>query len=53
LLAAKQPALAASFKPAAVENDATWGCIGQTMTAYRVPGAPALAGGTAATTTSR
>jgi hypothetical protein len=53
LLAAKQPTLAAAFKPAAVENDATWGCIGQTMTAYRVPGAPAMAAASGPATTSR
>ena len=53
LLAAKQPTLAAAFKPAAVENDATWGCIGQTMTAYRVPGAPAMAAASGGASTSR
>lgn len=37
LLAARQPTLAGAFKQAEIENDATWGCIGQAMTAYRVP----------------
>ena len=53
LLAAKVPALADAFKSAAVENDATWGCIGQTMTAYRVPGAPAMAAVAGGASTSR
>jgi hypothetical protein len=43
LLAAKQPAMAGAFRPAAVENGATWSCVGQTMTAYRVAGAAAAA----------
>ncbi len=40
-LVAGQPALASAFREAAIQNDATWGCIGQAMTAYRVPGAGA------------
>ena len=43
LLASKQPALAVAFKPAEIENGATWGCVGQAMTAYRIPGAPTVA----------
>jgi hypothetical protein len=41
LLASRQPAMAAAFKPAELENGATWGCVGQAMTAYRVAAAAA------------
>jgi len=41
-LAGKQAALAAALKPAALSNEATYGCAAVTMTAYAVPGAPAL-----------
>jgi hypothetical protein len=41
-LAGKQAALAAALKPAELSNDATYGCAGVAMTAYAVPGAPAL-----------
>ncbi len=50
LLASKQPALAANFRSANLQNDATWGCVGQTMTGYRVPGA---AGAGASATASK
>lgn len=40
-----QPALAAAFKPAEIRNQATYGCAGQAMMAYAVPGAPALDAG--------
>ena len=43
LLASRQPALAAAFKPARLENGATWGCVGTTMTAYQVPDATGAA----------
>ena len=43
LLASGQPALVEKFKTAELQNDSTWGCIGQAMTAYRV-GATAGAG---------
>ena len=43
LLASRQPALAAAFKPAVVENGATYGCAGVTMTAYQVPATAAPA----------
>jgi hypothetical protein len=36
LLAGRKAALAGSFRSAELQNDATWGCIGQAMTAYRV-----------------
>ena len=36
LLAARKAELAANFRSAELRNDATWGCIGQAMTAYRV-----------------
>lgn len=39
---AGQPSLAAAFRPAALRNDATYGCAAQTMLAYEVPGAPPL-----------
>lgn len=39
---AKQAALAAALKPAELANEATYGCAGLAMTAYAVPGAPAL-----------
>jgi len=39
---AKQAALLASLKPAELSNEATFGCAAVTMTAYAVPGAPAL-----------
>jgi len=39
---AKQAALAAALKPAELRNEATYGCAAVTMTAYSVPGAPAL-----------
>ncbi|WP_426163848.1 hypothetical protein [Sandarakinorhabdus sp. DWP1-3-1] len=39
---AKQPALAAAFRPADIRNGASYTCSGQAMTAYLVPGAPAL-----------
>jgi hypothetical protein len=38
----KQAALAAALKPAELSNEATYGCAGLAMTAYAVPGAPAL-----------
>jgi hypothetical protein len=37
-----QPALAPAFRAAALRNEATYSCVGQEMTAYAVPGAPAL-----------
>ena len=37
---ATQPALAAGFKPADLRNNATYGCVAQTMMAYYVDGAP-------------
>lgn len=40
---AKQPALAAALKPAELRNGSSYACAGQAMTAYEVPGAPALA----------
>jgi hypothetical protein len=43
LLAVKHPALSGAFRPAAVENGATWSCVGQTMTAYRLAGAATAA----------
>ena len=39
LIAAKNPAIGNGFKVAELENGATWGCVGQVMTAYQVPGA--------------
>lgn len=48
---ASQPALAAAFKPAEIRNGATYACIAQTMTAYQVPGAPALPATAPATAT--
>jgi hypothetical protein len=47
LLATRQPALAGTFRDAEAVNGATWGCIGQAMTAYSIPGA-ATAGSAAA-----
>lgn len=47
---ASQPALAAAFKAAEIQNGATYGCAAQMMTAYRVPNAPDLP---AATTTAQ
>lgn len=41
-LAGKQAALAAALKTAELRNEATYGCAGIAMTAYAVPGAPAL-----------
>jgi len=41
-LAGKQAALAGLLKPAAISNEASYGCAGIAMTAYAVPGAPAL-----------
>lgn len=40
-LAVFQPALAASMRPAEIENGATYACSAVQMTMYRVPGAPA------------
>lgn len=40
---ANQPDLAAAFRPAELFNEATYGCAGQMMMAYKVPGVPALA----------
>lgn len=37
-----QPGLVAAFHPASIRNNATYSCAAQTMTAYAVPGAPAL-----------
>jgi hypothetical protein len=39
---AKQPDLLAKFKVATIQNDATFGCYGQLMTAYRIPGIGSL-----------
>ncbi|MFN3943736.1 MAG: hypothetical protein ACK4K7_02250 [Allosphingosinicella sp.] len=39
---AGHPALAEAFRPAAIRNEATFACAGQTMLAYAVPGAPDL-----------
>ena len=39
---ASQPALAGALKAADIRNEATYSCAGQDMTAYKVPGAPAL-----------
>jgi hypothetical protein len=39
---AKQPDLLAKFKVAAIRNEATYGCYGQMMTAYLIPGIAAL-----------
>lgn len=39
---AGQPALASALKPAEIRNGATYGCLGQAMTAYQVPGAAEL-----------
>jgi hypothetical protein len=39
---AGQPALAGALKAADIRNEATYSCAGQDMTAYKVPGAPAL-----------
>ncbi len=48
LLAAKQPLLASTFRAAALQNRATWGCVGQTMTAYHIPEAGDAASGSRA-----
>ena len=37
-----QPALLSALHTADIRNEATYGCYGQAMTAYAVPGAPAL-----------
>ncbi len=39
---AGQPALLTGFRPAALRNGATYGCVAQEMTAYRVPGVEEL-----------
>ena len=39
---AGQPELAARFVVATIRNEATYGCYGQLMTAYRIPGLPEL-----------
>lgn len=39
---AKQPDLLAKFKVATIRNDATFGCYGQLMTAYHIPGLASL-----------
>ncbi|MGH6781806.1 MAG: hypothetical protein ACREB5_06850 [Sphingomonadaceae bacterium] len=39
---ASQPDLAAVFRPAELFNEATYGCTGQMMMAYKIPGIPAL-----------
>jgi hypothetical protein len=41
-LAGKQAGLAAALRPAELRNEATYGCAGLAMTAYAVPGFPAL-----------
>lgn len=46
-----QPELAAAFKPADIRNGADYACIGQTMTAYQVPGAATLSPPAAASPT--
>jgi hypothetical protein len=39
---ADHPELAATFRAADIRNEATYGCAGQAMMAYAVPGAPAI-----------
>ena len=39
---ASQPALAAALRPAEISNQATFGCVAQSMLAYAVPGAADL-----------
>jgi hypothetical protein len=39
---AAQPALAPAFRAGELHNQSTYACVGQLMTAYIVPGAPAL-----------
>lgn len=46
---ARQPDLAAAFRPAEIRNESTYSCVGQEMIAYAVPGAPALGADSAGT----